>query len=133
MGLFQQRLAERRRQQHGAATLDITDLGTPDIDLEGVKVSTKTSRRPGGKRIPKYTFEPSSTKRAEQNNARKVRDPYTITCKQCGTVATRKSHAALYCSTLCQNRAHKANEYVTRGELDAGLKFVKRLVRQANA
>ena len=30
-------------------------------------------------------------------------------------------------------RAHKANEYITRGELDAGLKFVKRLVRQANA
>lgn len=107
MGLFQQRLAERRRQQHGAATLDITDLGTPDID--DVELSTRTGRSPEYWRISREPRKAPVTKPVTPP-ARKVRDPYTITCKQCGKTATRKSHAALYCSILCQNRAHKANE-----------------------
>ena len=43
MGLFQQRLAERRRQQHGAAALDINDLGTPDLDDVELVVRTSTT------------------------------------------------------------------------------------------
>lgn len=104
MGLFQQRLSERRRQQHGAQ-LDITDLGTPDI--EDVELVARTSTTAEQRRNLRLT---SVRQRTVTPPARKVRDPYTITCKQCGKTATRKSHAALYCSILCQNRAHKANE-----------------------
>lgn len=43
MGLFQQRLAERRRQQHGAAdTLTVPTIGQ-HVELQGVELSTRTS------------------------------------------------------------------------------------------
>lgn len=97
MGLFQQRLAERRRQQHGAAALDIADLGTPDLSTVELTVRT-------------------STKREQLSNLRKTRvDQRTVTpvakpvkapptCTACGVEVPGKRRKVRYCVSCLEVR-----------------------------
>lgn len=89
MGLFQRKLAERRRQQHGAATLDITDLGAPDMTDFTLTVRQSTKRE-----------QDSTIKRTP--TAKPIKTPPT--CAACGVEVPGKKRKARYCLSCLKKR-----------------------------
>lgn len=101
MGLFQQRLAERRRQQHGAAALDIADLGTPDLEGLDLVVRTSTPREQG---LNLRQTRVSQRTPAEPKPKPK-RIPKPRLCCDCNADITALANSALRC--LKCREAHK--------------------------
>lgn len=94
MGLFQQRLAERRRQQHGAAeTLEQQFFPAPAK--------------------PK-TFTQAPPREQARKNKRQNSTVYHLRCAVCDEPFTAKRPEARYCSNRCSGRAERSRKATPR-------------------